>query len=121
MTKLARILLAFVIAFVFSARMEAAAQHCARTASQVVAQAQPEVMPEHPCHMTGHEAQPARPAPVKHHPQPAPCECIAFGKGVPAPLAALAVSRIEPFDWERPAPMSLASLDLAPDGPPPKA
>jgi hypothetical protein len=60
-------------------------------------------------------------APSQHGQTVAACECIAFAKSVSTPTPLVISSRIAAFAWERPETERLASLDLAPDGPPPKA
>jgi hypothetical protein len=112
-----RLCLGLIVAFVFAGRVEAATQHCVRLAHEALAIS----AAAEPCHMMGMDH--SAPAKVQtHHSQPmGACECIAFAKSVSAPLPLLASSRIAAFAWERPAVESVASLDLAPDGPPPKA
>jgi predicted lipid-binding transport protein (Tim44 family) len=116
-TRLARILLALLIGLVLSARMEAAAAHCARIVGETTVAAEPAAPP---CHMAGMEHAPAKkPAAPKH--QPASCDCIAFSKYVPTLAPARAASVIAYVDWARPTAMRLPSLDLAPERPPPRA
>jgi hypothetical protein len=110
-----------MVAFVFAGRVEAATQHCVRLAHAASALSGNAA---EPCHMMGMVV--AAPAGAHHtssqHGQAmAACECIAFAKSVSTPAPMLASSRIAAFAWERPEAESLASLDLAPDGPPPKA
>jgi hypothetical protein len=114
-----RLALGLVVACVFAGRVEAATQHCVRLAheaSAISAEATPEAAA---CHMVGMD-KPTK-TPARHAPKMAACECIAFAKSVSTPTPLLASSRIAAFAWERPQVEAFASLDLVPEGPPPKA
>jgi len=53
LSRLSRILLALVTAFVFTGQVEAAAEHCARLAEQAAIVAAAEAAEAAPCHETG--------------------------------------------------------------------
>jgi hypothetical protein len=120
--RLIRICLAFAIAIVFTGRMEAAAEHCAR----LVAQEQAVAKPQHdaaPCH--GAVAEDVFQQ-TSHHPAPqdplqGQCECIAVLVGFASFAAPLASVRVEPYDWMLPQPAAFASVEPALALRPPRA
>lgn len=118
MTRLLRLCLGLIVAFVFAGRVEAASEHCVRLAHQAAAIAETAA---EPCHMMGMAMSGADKTQPHHSQSMSACECIAFAKSIATPASLLASSRIAAFAWRRPEVESLASLDLAPEGPPPKA
>jgi hypothetical protein len=128
--RLFHFLLAVVVAFVFTGRMEAAASHCRSLAAPAdMATTMPmgdmpgmagmdmnmdmATMPD--CH--GAE-QPAK----QHAPANDPCECLALlTADFPVVETAQKSTRIAPFVWQAPATAAIISFDRAPDGPPPKS
>jgi hypothetical protein len=116
--RLLRLALGLVVALVFVGRVEAATQHCVRLAHEASAISEPAAAP---CHMTDMEKPVPAKGPSHHAPSMAACECIAFAKSVSTPAPMLASSCVSGFAWERPRAESLVSLDLTPEGPPPKA
>jgi hypothetical protein len=118
--RLIRVFLALAVAFVFTGRMEAAAQHCAKL---IAANAAAEPAPEAdamPCHGMD-EAQPAK----THHPAPHKtindrCECVAVLSACVPIVEAAASARIEPYAWMQPETATFASVEPAPDLRPPR-
>lgn len=123
--RLIRVFLALAVAFVFTGRMEAAAQHCAKiiAASEAAhhpAPAMAEVTEAAPCHDMD-EAPPAksdRPAP--HSPAIDTCECVAVLKACTHIVQAGASTLIAPYAWARPEAITFASVEPAPDLRPPR-
>jgi hypothetical protein len=113
--RLARILLAFAVAFVFTGRMEAAAQHCAQLAQAEAAVV--EAAKAAPCH---EDAHPAAPEPSPHDVATEKCECIAVLVTCVATPAATASSLMAPYAWMRPEAVTFASVEPAPDRRPPR-
>ncbi len=120
-SRLTRILLALVTAFVFTGQMEAAAEHCARLAQEAKAAEASEATA--PCH------EPAEAVEVAHH-QPAHspashtadhCECVAALNGFTNVSGALASSHAAPYAWLQPEAASFASSRPDPDLRPPRA
>jgi hypothetical protein len=117
--RLIRIVLALAVAFVFTGRMEAAAEHCLKLAAQE-AGAQPVAAAEAgPCH-GAHMAAPAKPM-HRHGKSGAKCECMAVLTGFAPTGDAAASVQIEPYAWTRPETVSFASIEPAPDWRPPRA
>lgn len=127
LTRLSRILLALVTAFVFTGQMEAAAEHCARLAH---AAAQAVEAPDAGCHETA-QAAAASHGRMTHHgdaadmtqaPQaPDHCECIAALHGWTSVSGPLASTLAAPYAWLTPAAMRFASSEPDPDLRPPRA
>lgn len=121
MSRLVRILLALAVAFVVTARTEAAAEHCRRLAA-ATAEAATQI-PETEavsCH-GAHETTPAKPA---HHPdQPSQerCECMAVLTGYVSVAATVSSVHIEPYAWARPGAVIFASIEPTPALRPPRA
>lgn len=118
MTRLLRLALGLIIAFVFASRAEAATLHCVRLANE----AAPVVAAEPPCHMAGmadasDRTDEAQPKP--RHP-PASCECTTFTQSIDPAPPSLTESRIAALAWRRPGSDLLVSRDLPPARPPPK-
>jgi hypothetical protein len=111
-----RILMAMAVALVFVGETASAGGPCRQMAQAEVAVPHVAVPA---CHETGDT--PAA-APVKtEHPKKSPCECVALLKASFAAPVVLASSHVEPWRWDAPEAVAFASLDLAPDGHPPKA
>ncbi len=111
--RLIRIALALAVAFVFTARMEAAAEHCAR-----LAQEQASVADAPPCHGM---KEAAKPEPKPHSPAAEHCECVAVLKACTAIATAPASTRLEPYAWARPEAVAFASIEPSPGLRPPRA
>jgi len=120
MNRLARMILALAVAFVVTARTEAAAEHCRRLAA-IAEATTPISNPEAaPCH----GANEAAPAKTAHHPDQGPqdtCDCMAVLTGYACVAPAIISAHIEPYDWARPSAVAFASIEPAPDLRPPKA
>jgi hypothetical protein len=124
--RLIRLSLAFVVAFVFAGRMEAAAAHCARLAqAEAAAVEAPAAEEASPCH--GEEMATETPAP-QHHGKPAHhdksgdrCECVGVLKGSADVAAASGSSHIEPYELARPQAAVFASIEPSPGLRPPRA
>jgi hypothetical protein len=125
--RLIRVFLALAVAFVFTGRMEAAAQHCAQLivaseAAEPVVVASEEAAPCHGMDKGMDEVQPAKTHhPAPHTPLPGKCECVAVLKACTPVIEATASSRIEPYAWVRPATVVFASVEPAPALRPPRA
>ena len=136
-SRLTRILLALVTAFVFTGQMEAAAQHCARLAkaAAIVAAAEPD---RAPCHESQAAAENVHAAMSHDHAlmdHGAPghasdhsgkansphCECIAALTGWIDLDGATITSHVEAYAWFAPAEATFASSDTDPDLRPPRA
>lgn len=117
-----RIMLAIATAFVFTAQVEAATQHCARLAHAAEAAVEPVNAETHSCHEMGSTAKAAthRSAP---HKQPAQdrCECIAVLTECAPVMTAAGSSRIAPYAWDDPETEAFASTEPAPALRPPQA
>lgn len=125
LNRLASLMLALATALVFSGRMEAAAEHCARLAATEAAH-QHEAPPAEPdCHgMAEDAAAPSHHAPAHHTPtQPAPdhCECIAGLKGCMELATPRASARIAPYAWVEARGISFVSTEPSPGFRPPRA
>ena len=144
--RLFHFLLAVAVAFVFTGRMEAAANHCRSVAEAMGMSADPSDMATMPgmadCHGAEHlsdkhlsDKHPGAKLPGDEHPGaestggahkvpgPAgePCDCLALLMAdCPVIGAAKASARIEPFEWDRAGPETFASLERAPEAPPPR-
>lgn len=130
LSRLTRIMLALVTAFVFTGQVEAATQHCARLVEQA-ALAAAAVEAEDaapPCHETqaavatvhgDHNATPD--LHTQHSKSPDRCECIAALKGCADLEVAASTTRIEPYAWLMPARTAFASTKPEPDWRPPRA
>ena len=128
LSRLSRILLALVTAFVFTGQVEAAAEHCARLAEQAAIVAAAEAAEAAPCHETGaavatahgnHATAPGGDA--DHSKTPDRCECIAALKGCADLDASLSSAKIEPYAWLVPVNVAFASTQPEPDWRPPRA
>jgi len=129
--RLIRIALAFAVAFVFAGRMEAAAQHCARLALELVApgaaEAEAPKAEATPCH-GGHEMAMTAEAPAKapskaqhHNKSGERCDCVGVLKTFAEVGAAMRSAHIEPYEWSRPEAVTFASVEPAPALRPPRA
>ena len=114
--RLARILLAFAVAFVFTGRMEAAAQHCAKLTQAEAAVAGTAETAS--CHGEEHTAAPQ---PSHHSPETGHCECIAVLMACAVAPVATASTLMAPYAWMRPGAALLASIEPAPNWRPPRA
>lgn len=114
--RLARILLAFAVAFVFTGRMEAAAQHCAELAQAEAVVA--ENTEAAPCHGEEH---PAIPQPLYHDAEIGHCECIAVLMACAVAPVATASTLMAPYAWRQPEAVGFVSIELVPDWRPPRA
>lgn len=139
-SRLTRILMALVTAFVFTGQMEAAAQHCAQLAKAaaaepvVVAAAETEAPP---CHeaaaaevhaMMSHDHGASNHAAAGHsghgsnHTNAPPhCECIAALTGWIDLTGAATSTHVEAYAWLAPSETSFASSTPDPDLRPPRA
>jgi len=129
LSKLTRILLALVTAFVFTGQMEAAAEHCARLAhaAQTLVQADQTAPPCHEAAASTH-GQAAKIATSHHQPAHDPsgpaaehCECVAALNGFTNISGALASSHVVPYAWLPPEAASFVSSRPDPDLRPPRA
>ncbi len=113
-----RIMLAIATAFVLTAQVEAAAQHCARLAHATV---EPVKADTPPCH-TMQKADTATDHPAPHK-QPAQerCECIAVLSECSPVVTAGGSSRMEPYAWMEAGAETFASTDPSPALRPPRA
>jgi hypothetical protein len=115
--RLFHFLLAVVVAFVFTGRMEAAASHCRGLAAPTdmasdMAGMDMSAMPD--CHGSDNPAK-------THSPANDPCECLALlTADFPVIETARKSARIAPFVWRAPVAMAVTSFDRAPDGRPPR-
>jgi hypothetical protein len=132
LSKLTRILLALVTAFVFTGQMEAAAAHCARLAHEAAA-----IVPTDdaaaPCHetaaamasahgqTTGSETSHHQPAHDPVSPGPDHCDCVAALNGFTKISGVLASGQVAPYVWLAPEAASFASSQPDPDLRPPRA
>lgn len=130
LSRLTRIFLALVTAFVFTGQMEAAAQHCARLA-KAAATADTAAPPCHESNASVHDTHMA----MDHHAQPAPdhsghapstkspphCECIAALTGWTGAIGATTSTHVESYAWLTPAEAPFASAKPDPDFRPPRA
>lgn len=129
LSRLTRILLALVTAFVFTGQIEAAAQHCARIVEQAaIATAAVSGDEAAPCHETpdasaashGDHQSPAD-LHASHSKTPDRCECIAALKGCTELEGASSSTRIAPYVWLTPGRVDFASIQPEPDRRPPRA
>jgi hypothetical protein len=132
LSKMTRILLALVTAFVFTGQMEAAAEHCARLAhaAQTVVPAD-QTAP--PCHEAAAAAasthgQASKVTTSHHQPAHDPsgpatehCECVAALNGFTNISGALASSHVVPYAWLPPEAAGFVSSRPDPDLRPPRA
>jgi hypothetical protein len=120
MSRLARILLALAVAFVVTARTEAAAEHCRRLAAAATVATAPITAPEAtPCH----DADDTAPPKTAHHPDQAPqedCACMAVLTGFASVAPAIRSAHMEAYAWARPAAVIFASMEPAPNLRPPR-
>lgn len=124
-SRLTRILLALVTAFVFTGQMEAAARHCAKLAEQA-AHAEPAADAAPACHdANGTMASMTDPVAMTHHPAHSQkierCECIAALTGCIDLAPTTASQRAEPYAWLLPETATFASSEPDPDLRPPRA
>lgn len=117
-----RIMLAIATAFVFTAQVEAGAQHCARLAHAAEAAGQPVKVETPSCHEMGMAAKPTSHHPAPHK-QPAQdrCECIAVLTECAPVVTAAGSALIEPYAWAKPVTEAFASTEPAPALRPPQA
>ena len=138
-SRLTRILMALVTAFVFTGQMEAAAQHCARLAqaaaiktAAIVAAAEADAGP--PCHDTtaaaahvhaamshDHTAPDHSGHGANHSKAPPHCECIAALNGWIDFNVAASSTHVEAYAWLTPAETGFASATPDTDLRPPRA
>jgi len=129
-SKLTRILLALVTAFVFTGQMEAAAEHCARLAHEAASAQASEAAA--PCHETAAAVASVHHNPTSEASQHAPsheqappssdhCECVAALNGFTNISGALTSGHVVPYAWLPPEPASFASSRPDPDLRPPRA
>ena len=129
--RLFHFLLAVAVAFVFTGRMEAAANHCRNLAEAMRMSADLSDMAAMPGMAACHGVEPtgAEHTDAGHTggerkvPGPAsePCDCLALLMAdCPVIGAAQASARIEPFRWDRTGPDTFASLERVPEAPPPR-
>src|SRR5689334_9407854 len=104
--RLIRIALALAVAFVFTGRMEAAAEHCMKLAAEEAAALPVAAMDAEPCH-GAHMAAPAKP--MHHGKSGDRCECMAVLTGFAPVLAETSSAQIEPYAWARPEAVLFAS------------
>lgn len=121
LNRLASLMLALATALVFSGRMEAAAEHCARLAVAEAAHQHEDPSAEPNCRGMTEEAAPSHNA--HHSPaQPADhCECIAGLKGCMDLATPTATARIAPYAWIEARAIAFASAEPSPDWRPPRA
>jgi hypothetical protein len=121
-TRLIRVFLALAVAFVFTGRMEAAAQHCAQLALAAEVAAPVAAPDAEPCHGM-HDAAAAETVEQPMHGAKSPdrCECIAVLTCYVAVAEATASSHIEPYAWARPETVTFASIEPSPGLRPPRA
>ncbi|MEQ1781573.1 MAG: hypothetical protein ABMA14_09450 [Hyphomonadaceae bacterium] len=133
-SRLTRILMALVTAFVFTGQMEAAAQHCARLAQTAASEAAAIVAAaeqnDPPCHeskasvaemhaaMSHDHAAPDHSGHTKSSPH---CECIAALTGWIDVDGATTSTHVEAYAWLVPSETSFASATPDPDLRPPRA
>jgi hypothetical protein len=120
--RLFHFVLAVVVAFVFTGRMEAAASHCRGLVAPAAAAMSDmpgmdgmdiSAMPD--CHGAEHPGK-------SHSPASDPCECLALlTADFPAIQTPHRSARLAPFIWQAPVATAVRSFDRAPDGPPPKS
>ena len=129
LSKLTRILLALVTAFVFTGQMEAAAEHCARLAhpAEVTVQDDQTAPPCHEAAASTH-GQTAKGAGSHHPPAHDPsgpaaehCDCVAALNGFTNISGARASSHAVPYAWLPPEAASFVSSRPDPDLRPPRA
>ena len=133
-SRLTRIVMALVTAFVFTGQMEAAAQHCARLAkAAAIVAATDHGNP--PCHeskasmadahaaMSHDHALMDHPTPDHsgHAKSPPHCECIAALTGWIDLDAATSSTHVEAYAWLAPSETRFASATSDPDLRPPRA
>jgi hypothetical protein len=113
-------MLAFAMALVFTAQVEAATQHCARLANAAEAVATKADTPS--CHSTedGDAASTQISHPTKQ-PTQERCECIAVLSACAPVVLPSGSSRIEPYIWAVAHAMSFVSTEPAPALRPPRA
>lgn len=130
LSRLTRIMLALVTAFVFTGQVEAATQHCARLVEQaaIAAAAAEADAAALRCHETQaavatvhHDHSVKTDLHSQHSKTPDRCECIAALKGCADLEAAASTTRIEPYAWLLPARSAFASTKPEPDWRPPRA
>jgi hypothetical protein len=118
--KLVHCLLALALAAVFAGETASAGGPCGQQQAEAVAA---EAHHAEPCHETGDAAK-STPEPAKHSDKQHAgklCDCIALLKASMAEDPQLASAHIEPWLYAKLEAVAFASLDLVPDGPPPKA
>ena len=131
-SRLTRIMLALVTAFVFTGQMEAAAQHCARLAqaahaAAIVVAPEPDAPPCHEATAAAagmHAVMSQAHGPAEHsgHANAPPhCECIAALTGWIDLYGATTSARVEAYAWLAPSETNFASATPDPDLRPPRA
>ena len=114
--RLFHFLLAVAVAFVFTGRMEAAANHCRNLAEAMRMSADLSDMAAMPGMADCHGAEHKGPGPASE-----PCDCLALLMAdCPVIGATTASARIEPFLWDRAGPETFESLEPVPEAPPPR-
>lgn len=129
LSRLTRIMLALVTAFVFTGQMEAAAEHCARLAKAAEAVEAAAVMHADVTHQEAapcHEASAAEThkAPVHQHDHsqaPNHCACIAGLTGWVGLIGTTNSVHVEAYAWLTPQQIVFASAKPDPDFRPPRA
>jgi hypothetical protein len=121
--RLFHFVLAVVVAFVFTGRMEAAASHCRGATAPTEAAMDMSMpgmegmdmsaMPD--CHGADNPGK-------SHSPANDPCECLALlTADFPVVETPQRSAQVAPFTWQAPEAIGFASLEAAPDKPPPRA
>ncbi len=130
LSRLTRIMLALVTAFVFTGQVEAATQHCARLVEQaaIAAAAAEADAAAPPCHETQaavaavhHDHSAKADLHTQHSKSPDRCECIAALKGCADLEVATSATKIEPYAWLSPARVAFTSTQPEPGWRPPRA
>ena len=133
MRRLFHFLLAVAVAFVFTGRMDTAANHCRGVAEAMGMSADLSDLAAMPgmadCHGAEHVgaehvgAEHTNAGGAHKGPGPAsePCDCLALLiADCPVIGATTASARIDPFVWGRAGPETFASLEPVPEAPPPR-
>jgi hypothetical protein len=120
--RLIRLGFALAVAFVFTGRMEAAAEHCARILAEEQAIAEPphEAMPCHDLDAAKDAPEQASHHPTQHNPAQSQCECVAVLAGFTSFAPSVASAKMEPYEWMRPQAATFASVEPSPGLRPPK-
>lgn len=116
--RFARIVMALAVALVFAGETASAGGPCHQSQVEAVA-AVAEMAADPACHEASHNGG-KQAAPVKQSHDASLCECVALLKASFGEEPKLASAHVEPWRWRKPETVVFASLDLVPDGPPPK-